>query len=147
VVDDAEVLVRILTSNHYDGAKVSTSAFRISDIIADGVSLTRLSMTDVVEFQAVAEDIRRLADATEVRGAFAARASLLRGLRHEDGSRKLCVFDDPVANEPNERDNPAHCMAVAPTQIERVDAQEIRFELMRIFSEARYLNELWQQAA
>ncbi|NYD91451.1 hypothetical protein [Sphingomonas melonis] len=147
IVEDDEVVVRILTDSHFNGAKLQTSAFKLTDIIADGVSMSRLRMMDVAEFQAVAEDIRRLADAVEVKGAFAIQAAALRALRDENGNRTLCLFDDPVISHPGERDNPAHCMAVSPNRIERADAQEIRFHLMTIFREARYLHELWELAA
>lgn len=143
IVEDDEVIVRILTDSHFRGTKLQTSAFKLSDIITDGISMSRLKMMDVGEFQAVAEDIRRLGNANEVRGALALKAELLRALRNDDGSRTLCLFDDPVAGMSNERDNPAHCMAVSPSPIDRNDAQEVRFHLMKIFNEARYLHELW----
>lgn len=145
-VGDDEQLVRVLTDKHYKGSKVQTTAFNIKDIMSDGISMVRLGMTNVVEFQAVAEDIRRKSGAHAVQGALALRADLLRGLEWPGGSRKLCLFDDPVFNEHDTRDNPAHCMAVSPIVIEKVDAQEIRDNLMTIFSEARYLNDLWPAA-
>lgn len=143
-VRNDERVIRVLTSKHYDGAKVLNSAFRVADIISEGISFTRLSMVDVVEFIAIAEDIRRLADASDVKGALSLEASEMRALRWDDtNSRKLCLFDDPVQDHDNERDNVAHCMAVSPCPIEHEDALEVRFELLRIFSEAKYLNDLW----
>jgi hypothetical protein len=56
------------------------------------------------------------------------------------------VFDDPVVGQQDMRDNPAHCMAVSPIQLDRVDAQEIRDQLLEMFSEARYLNDLFTMA-
>lgn len=137
-------MVRVLTDHHYRGAKVLNSAFRVSDIITEGVSLTRLGMVDVVEFQAVAESIRVAAGANEVRGALALSAAELRQLAwDDDGTRKLCLFDDPVQSVDGERDNAAHCMAVSPRAIDEADALEIRQQLLDVFTEARYLHELW----
>lgn len=146
-VEDDEVLIRVLTNNHYRGAKVLPSAFRLADIIADGVSLVRRGMVDVIEFQAVAEEIRIAANADAVQGALMLRAELIRGLRWPNGDRKLCLFDDPVIGEPAMRDNPAHCMAVSPIELDRVDAQEIRDNLLTIFAVAHYLNDLFEAAA
>lgn len=142
MVQDNETIVRVLTNKHYKSERVQTSAFRLQDIIADGVSLVRLGMTDVAEFTAVAEDIRAAGNADDVRGAFVQKAKAVRDLRWPDGSRKLCLFDDPVANDEGRRDNPAHCMAVSPRPLERVDAQEIRDDLMTLFREVRYLHEM-----
>jgi len=146
VVEDDEVLVRVLTDKHYRGTKIHNSAFRLTDIMSEGVSLVRLGMVDVVEFQAVADNIRQAGGATSVRGAMALQAKLLRELKWDNGDRQLCVFDDPVINDPDLRDNPAHCMAVSPVTIQPEDAQEVRDHLLTIFSEARYLSDLWQTA-
>lgn len=142
-VTNEERLVRVLTDRHYDGAKVKTSAFRLEDIISEGVSLVRLKMVDVVEFIAVAEDVRKAAKANDVCGALVQDAGAVRAITFDDGGRALCVFDDPVLNDPKLRDNPAHCMAVSPREIDKADAQEIRFHLLKLFAEAKYLNDLW----
>lgn len=145
IVENDETIVRVLTSKHYKSERVQTSAFRLQDIIENGVSLVRLGMTDVAEFTAVADDIRAAGNADDVRGAFVQKAKAIRDLHWPDGSRKLCLFDDPVENDPGRRDNPAHCMAVSPLPLERVDAQEIRDDLMEIFREVRYLHEMHQE--
>lgn len=144
VILNDESVVRVLTDHHYKGVKIRTSAFSLSDIIERGVSLVRLDKVDVIEFQNVGEDIRLAASAGAVMGALAVRASKIRSLFWPDGTRQLCLFDDPVKDEPELRDNPAHCMALSPAPIDRVQAQEIRDHLLEIFCEVNYLNVLWE---
>ncbi|RYF40069.1 MAG: hypothetical protein EOO38_22420 [Cytophagaceae bacterium] len=144
-VEDQEVLVRFLTDKHYKGTRLLNSAFKVRDIQADGVSLVRIGMMTAGELQDAAEAVRRLMKASAVAGALSLSAEQLRGLRHADGSRKLCVFDDPVIEDEMLPDNPAHCMAVSPTGIDEADALEIRDHLLGIFSEARDLDELWHR--
>lgn len=145
IVSNDERLVRLLTDRHFSNAgKLKTSAFDLSDIMDGGVSLVRASLIGVLEFQAVAEDIRKSAKASEVRGALISIAQDLRALRRPDGERLLCVKDDPVIDKPPLRDNPAHAITMSTKPIDRLFAQEIRDQLLSMSNHARYLNEVWQ---
>lgn len=138
---DGERLVRILTDRHFkNNGEIRTSAFSLTDIISDGVSVVRAKYVSVAEAQAVFDDIRRAAAAERVDGALIASAQAIRLLTWDNGKRKLCVLDDPVLNDPNLRDNPAHAIALSEGPIDREQAQVIRADLLKICRHVGYLS-------
>lgn len=144
-VADGERLARVLTDKHIRGdtGEIKTTAFSLSDISRDGLSLVRMDKIDVIEFQAVAENIRALGNAKFVRAMAIWAAILIRRVKTENGKRALCVFDDPVKAAGDVRANEAHAIAVSAAEIDDLDAKEIRDELIDLFFRAESLTDAW----
>ena len=71
-------------------------------------------------------------------GVIECDAGAIRNLVEADGTRSVCLFDDPVKDDPAVPDNPAHALLVAAKQMSDEDIVEIRTRLLtKLFSDLR----------
>ncbi len=70
-------------------------------------------------------------------GVIECDVSVIRALVEADGTRSVCLFDDPITGDPVLPDNPAHALLIAAKEVPDEDVAEIRTRLLRAFSDLR----------
>ena len=71
-------------------------------------------------------------------GVIDCEARKIRALVGEDGARSVCLFDDPVKDDPVLPDNPAHVLLITSREMPAEDIAEIRTRLVtELFGDLR----------
>lgn len=136
-VKDAERLVRVVFNPNHIRKKcggLKPGVFPLSHIAKSGLSLMRLEHLTPEELAQKSKDVADSAEGQGVAGVLVGKASRIRGMVDSDARRLMCVVDDPVINHPKIPDNIAHAISVSSIERSEDDIQELRADLLDLFS-------------
>ena len=133
LIQPEELVVRVVCDPRHikksDGT-IKPGVIPPSHVAKKGLSLMRLGHLSE-------DDLRRQADAVASHdpkdtavGVIECEASRIRALTGKDGTRSVCLFDDPVKDDPVLPDNPAHALLIATKDMLEEDIAEIRTRLV-----------------
>ena len=71
----------------------------------------------------------------EAVGFIACQAEQIRMMFLDDCTRAVCLLDDPIADDPELPDNPAHALLLATRKLPDEDVAEIRTKLRQAFGD------------
>lgn len=109
-----------------------------SHIKERGLSLLRPNYLSEDELKMHADAIASHGEKDTAVGVIECRAGTIRALFEADGSRSVCLFDDPMKDDPVVPDNPAHALLIATKLMPDEDIVEIRTRLLtELFSDLR----------
>lgn len=135
-IEPVEMVSRVVCDPRHirksDGT-LKPGIFPPSHIQRSGLSLLRTAHLSP-------EDLRRHADAVaghdpkdRAVGTIDCPASKIRAIVDDEGFRWICLYDDPVKNDPKLPDNPAHATLIASREVGEDDVVEIRTRLTLAF--------------
>jgi hypothetical protein len=138
-VEPDEIVARVVCDPRHltKNGSIKPGVFPPSHIAKKGLSLMRPG-------HLTAEGLKMHSDAVaahDVRdtavGVIECKASIIRALVDADGTRSVCLFDDPVIDEPALPDNLAHALLIVAKEVPDEDVAEIRTRLLLAFGDLR----------
>lgn len=142
-VDDDEDIARVVLSPAHirksDG-KIKPGVFPPSHIKERGLSLLRITRMADAEVERQANAIAGNLPGNQPVGLLVCVASRVRALNDDDDRRALCLFDDPVKDDPDLPDNPAHACAVRSADQNELAVRKMRGQLLEIFGDPKALS-------
>lgn len=140
VIEPNESVARVVCDPRHimksDGS-VKPGVFPPSHIAKKGLSLMRPKHLTAGGLRMHADAIASHDPKDTAVGVIDCEANAIRSLIEADGTRSVCLFDDPVIDDPVLPDNPAHALLIAAKEIADEDIAEIRTRLLVAFSELR----------
>lgn len=138
VIKDSEFVVRVVCQprhiNKKDGS-IKPGVFPPTHIAKRGLSLMRRKHLNADELRCHADAVAAHDPRQNAVGVIACQARDIRSLKEDDGTRSVCLFDNPIVGDPTCCDNPAHALLIAARQMEDEDIERIRFHLLQAFNE------------
>ena len=119
------------------GGGIKPGVFPPSHISTKGLSLIRPNHLYPAALRKHADAIASNDPKDKAVGVIECEASNIRAFVGADGTRIVCLFDDPIENDPKLPDNPAHASLIAAKEIPEDDINEVRDYLLGLFSELR----------
>lgn len=119
-----------------DGA-LRPGVFPPSHIAKSGLSLLRPRHLTDDEVKMHADAIASHDPKDKAVGVIDCEAGPIRALVEADNIRSVCLFDDPVKNDPKLPDNPAHASLIAAREMPEDDINEVRDRLLDLFSDLK----------
>lgn len=139
IVNDESVSRVVCDPRHIfkKGGGLKPGVFPPSHIRTKGLSLMRPKHLTPEELKAHADAIASNDPKDKAVGVIDCEAGKIRALVDQDGMRIVCLFDDPVKDDPTLPDNPAHALLIAAKEIPEEDINEIRDSLLGLFSDLK----------
>lgn len=139
-VVDQERLARVgVNPRHFrKNGDLKPGIFPPSHLETKGLSVTRVDVIDVDELRKQAEAQLREEGET-VKGVVLLLTAALRQECDQDGSRCLCVFDDPVDG------NEAHACILRSANQDETEIRRIRGKLLELFPKPTSLEDVYDQ--
>jgi len=120
-----------------NGGGIKPGIFPPSHIAKAGLSLLRRKHLSADEIKMHADAIASHNPKDKAVGVIDCEAGPIRALVEADGIRSVCLFDDPVKDDPRLPDNPAHASLIAAREMPEEDINELRDRLLDVFSELK----------
>lgn len=141
LIEPDEIISRVVCDPRHiykkDGS-IKPGVFPPSHIKEKGLSLMRSKHLSEGELKMHADAIASHSEKDTAVGVIEGEAHVIRSLEDEDGTRSVCLFDDPVKDDPAVPDNPAHALLIAAKEMGDDDIAEIRTRLLtEVFGELR----------
>ena len=140
VIEDSEFVVRVVCQPRHiskiDGS-IKPGVFPPTHIEKRGLSLMRSNYLTTDELRGHANAVAAYDTKQNAVGVIDCQACDIRSLKEDDGTRSVCLFDNPVVDDPTCCDNPAHALLIVARQMEDRDIIRIRFSLLQAFSKLR----------
>jgi hypothetical protein len=133
LIEPEEPLARVVCDPRHISRKdrsIKPGVFPPSHIAEKGLSLMRPRHLSDAELKMHADAIASHDEKDIAVGVIEGEARAIRALVEADGNRSVCLFDDPVKDDPDIPDNPAHALLVAARQMPAEDIAEIRTRLL-----------------
>jgi hypothetical protein len=140
LIHDEELVVRVVCDPRHIAKKdgsIKPSIFPPSHIAKKGLSMMRPKHLTAIELKLHADAVASHHPKDTAVGVIEGEASKIRALVDEGGERLVCLFEDPVIDEPGELDNPAHALLVVARELSEDDIAEIRTKLTLLFGPLR----------
>lgn len=119
------------------GGGIKPGVFPPSHIRTKGLSLMRPNYLTPEELRAHADAIASNDPNDKAVGVIDCEAGGIRAFVEADGTRIVCLFDDPIKDDPTLPDNPAHASLIAAKEIPEDDINEVRDRLLDLFSDLK----------
>ncbi len=133
LIEPDELVSRVVCDPRHISKKdgsIKPGVFPPSHIKEKGLSLMRRNHLSDDELKKHADAIASHGPKDTAVGVIEAKAQDIRALKEEDGTRSVCLFDDPVKDDPAIPDNPAHALLIAAKEMGDDDIAEIRTRLL-----------------
>ena len=139
LIEPHEMVARVVCEPRHvlkkDGA-IKPGIFPPSHIAKGGLSLMRRNHLSDDELRTHADAIASHDKKDTAVGFIECAAEPIRSLVEVDGTRSVCLCDDPVKDHPVVPDNPAHALLMAAQPMRDEDINEIRLRLLNeLFSD------------
>ena len=131
LIESHEMVARVVCAPRHvrkDGA-IKPGVFPPSHIAKKGLSLMRRNHLSDDELRMHAEAISSHDEKDTAVGFIECAAEPIRSLVQVDGTRSVCLCDDPVKDDPVVPDNPAHALLTAAQPMPDENIIEIRRRL------------------
>ena len=141
LIEPDELVSRVVCDPRHiykkDGS-IKPGVFPPSHIKEKGLSLMRPRHLSENELKMHADAIASHSEKDTAVGVIEGEAKVIRALEEADGTRSVCLFDDPVKDDPLVPDNPAHALLIAAKEMGDDDIAEIRTRLLtEVFGDLR----------
>jgi len=139
LIEPSEMVARVVCDPRHlrkDGS-IKPGVFPPLHIAKKGLSLMRPRHLTCDELKIHSNAVAAHDDRDTAVGVIECRASIIRALIETDGTRSVCLFDDPVIDDPVVPDNLAHALLIAAKEVPEEDVTEIRTRLVLAFSALR----------
>jgi hypothetical protein len=141
LIEPDELVARVVCDPRHiykkDGS-IKPGVFPPSHIKEKGLSLMRPRHLSDAEQKMHADAIASHSEKDFAVGVIEGKAQLIRALEQADGTRSVCLFDDPVKDDTILPDNPAHALLIAAKEMGDEDIAEIRTRLLtEVFGDLR----------
>jgi len=141
LIEPGELVARVVCDPRHISKKDGTikpGVFPPSHIAKKGLSLMRPKHLSKDELKMHADAIASHDEKDTAVGVIECEVGDIRALVATDGTRSICLFDDPVKDDPVVPDNPAHALLIAAKEMTDEDIAEIRTRLLtELFSGLR----------
>ena len=139
LIEPDELVARVVCNPRHmrkDGS-IKPGVFPPSHIKDKGLSLMRPKHLSSEALKKHADAIASHDKKDTAVGVIECKAHAIRELTEADGTRSVCLFDDPVKGAPTLPDNPAHALLIAAKEMPDEDITEIRVRLLSLFGGLR----------
>lgn len=141
LIEPEEMVSRVVCDPRHISKKdgsIKPGVFPPSHIKEKGLSLMRRKFLSDGELKMHADAIASHSEKDTAVGVIEGEAKIIRALEEADRTRSVCLFDDPVKDDPIIPDNPAHALLIAAREMGDDDIAEIRTRLLtEVFSDLR----------
>lgn len=141
LIEPGELISRVVCDPRHISKKdgsIKPGVFPPSHIKDKGLSLMRRNHLSDDELRMHADAIASHSEKDIAVGVIEGEAQIIRTLEDVDGTRSVCLFDDPVKDDSVVPDNPAHALLIAAKEMGDDDIAEIRTRLLtEVFGDLR----------
>lgn len=142
LIEKEELVSRVVCDPRHISKKdgsIKPGVFPPSHIKEKGLSLMRPRYLSDEELKMHADAIASHSEKDTAVGVIEGEAQIIRALKEADGTRSVCLFGDPVKDDPVVPDNPAHALLIAAQEMGDDDIAEIRTRLLtEVFGDLRH---------
>ena len=133
LIEPSESVARVVCNPRHISKKdesIKPGVFPPSHIAKKGLSLMRLNHLSEDELKMHADAIASHDKKDTAVGVIKCDVKAIRNLVEADGTRSVCLFDDPVKDDPVVPDNPAHALLIAAKPMSEKQVAKVREHLL-----------------